>query len=131
MTSKRMSGHKNFNRLRDELCTKSDYSEMLQREHDARERGLTHTVVELAKPRAAWGTTQQQIADAWDSTQANVSQIEHTRDIYLSTLRSYVEALGGRLAISAVFPEETINLTPAPEPPVSRDDASADEALTG
>ncbi len=68
MTSKRMSGHKNFNRLRDELRTKSAYSEMLQREHDARERGLTHTVVVLTKPRAARGTTQQQIADAWDST---------------------------------------------------------------
>jgi hypothetical protein len=35
------------------------------------------------------------MAEAWDVTQASVSQIEQTPDIYLSTLRNYVAALGG------------------------------------
>ena len=52
----------------------------------------------------------QQIAEAWDVTQANVSQIEHTPDVYLSTLRNYVAALGGCLEINAVFPDQTVRL---------------------
>lgn len=125
-----MSGHKNFNRLRDELRAKPEYREMLQREHDARERQIVDAVVALTKLREARGATQQQIADAWGSSQANVSQIEHTTDIYLSTLRSYVEALGGRLEIRAVFPDETINLMPGAEQPRSQDEALVRKAAT-
>jgi hypothetical protein len=78
------------------------------------ERRLTEAIIQLTALREARGTTQQQIADAWDVSQANISQIEHTPDIYLSTLRNYVAALGGRLEIVAVFPDETIRLVPVP-----------------
>jgi hypothetical protein len=105
-----VSGHKNFNRLRGKLREQPAYREMLQQEHDARQRGLLDAVVTLARLREARGATQQQIADAWGSTQSNVSQIERTPDIYLSTLRSYIEALGGRLEICAIFPDETVSL---------------------
>lgn len=76
-----------------------------------RERELTEAIIQLTALREARGATQQQIADAWDATQANVSQIEHTPDIYVSTLRKYVEALGGTLEIRAVFPDESITLS--------------------
>src|SRR5579872_6853553 len=109
-----MSGHTNFNRLRKKLREQPAYQEMLEQEHDARQRGLLDAVATLTRLREARGATQQQIADAWGSTQANVSQIEHTPDIYLSTLRSYVEALGGHLEIRAVFSDESINLLDAP-----------------
>ena len=46
-------------------------------------------------------------------------------------LRRYVEALGGRLDIAAVFPDERISLLPALEGSTSHDDAPAGEALTG
>jgi len=36
--------------------------------------------------------------------------VERGQDVYLSTLRSYVEALGGRLELTAVFPDQTITL---------------------
>ena len=126
-----MSGNKRFNRLRDELRAKPTYQEGLQREHDVRQRRLMDAVGMLTSLREARGATQQQIADAWDSTQANVSQIEHTPDTHLSTLRSYVEALGGRLDISAVFPDERISLLSALEGATSHDDTPADQALTG
>lgn len=49
-------------------------------------------------------------------TQANLSRIEHQDDLYLSTLRGYVEALGGRLELRAVFPDQTVDLrTPEAE----------------
>jgi hypothetical protein len=40
--------------------------------------------------------------------QASVSKIESATDMYLSTLRRYIEALGGELVISAKFPEGTV-----------------------
>ncbi len=124
-----MSGHKNFNRLRDELRVKPVYREMLQQEYDSSTRRFLEAIVLLTKLREVRGATQQQIADAWGSTQANVSQIEHTPDIYLSTLRGYVEALGGRFDISAIFPDETINLTPLKESPHVEDEPQVPEAL--
>ncbi len=39
-----------------------------------------------------------------------MSQIERTKDIYLSTLRKYIAALGGQLEIRAVFPDGVITL---------------------
>ena len=42
--------------------------------------------------------------------ESNVSRVERGQDVYLSTLRSYVEALGGRLELTAVFPDQTITL---------------------
>jgi hypothetical protein len=40
------------------------------------------------------------------TTQPNVSRIERGGEMELSTLRTYVEALGGRLRISAVFDDQ-------------------------
>lgn len=77
------------------------------------QRRLTDAIVELTRLREARGATQQQIADAWEVTQANISKIEHTPDIFLSTLTRYVEALGGHVEINAVFPDQTIPLLAA------------------
>jgi DNA-binding Xre family transcriptional regulator len=68
-------------------------------------------VVKLAELRQARQATQRELADALEMTQANVSRIEHEDDIYLSTLRRYVEALGGQLEVHAVFPDETVKVT--------------------
>lgn len=66
-----------------------------------------HTLTEL---RQARGATQEALASAWETSQDNVSRVEHERDEYLSTLRTYIEALGGRLELLAVFPDQTIKL---------------------
>lgn len=65
----------------------------------------------LAAAREERNVTQQELAGALGVSQANVSRIERGGDFYLSTLRRYVEALGGRLEIAAVFPEKTVRLT--------------------
>ena len=102
-----MSGRHNFRKLQAQID-----ADPARRARVQRERELTEAIIQLTALREARGATQKQIADAWEATQANVSQIEHTPDIYVSTLRKYVEALGGRLEISAVFPDEAISLTP-------------------
>ncbi|MCX6616232.1 MAG: XRE family transcriptional regulator [Acidobacteria bacterium] len=64
----------------------------------------------LHKLRAARQLTQQQIAQTLDMTQAAVSQLEKRTDMYLSTLENFVEAMGGRLELYAVFPDGKVRL---------------------
>jgi transcriptional regulator with XRE-family HTH domain len=48
--------------------------------------------------------TQEEVAKLLDVTQAFVSKFERREDVLLSTLYSYVEALGGELEIRARLP---------------------------
>jgi hypothetical protein len=52
-------------------------------------------------------------------SQASVSKIERRDDLYLSTLRGFVEALGGRLELAAVFPEGRIAISGPRKAPTS------------
>ena len=54
--------------------------------------------------RKAHALTQEQVARALDVKQVNVSQLEKRSDFLLSTLRSYIEAMGGTLELVAHFP---------------------------
>ena len=66
----------------------------------------THARVDalgLARIRAERQVTQVELAARLDRSQGNVSELERRTDVYLSTLREYVEALGGELEVSAVF----------------------------
>lgn len=60
-------------------------------------------VVELAQLREAADVTQVQLAERLGRNQSTVSRIERQDDLYLSTLREYVEALGGQLDLVARF----------------------------
>lgn len=71
-------------------------------------------VLALAELRSQRGVTQHEVAGALAVSQANVSRIEHEDDVYLSTLRRYVAALGGELEINAVFPDRTVALVTTP-----------------
>jgi transcriptional regulator with XRE-family HTH domain len=65
----------------------------------------------LADLRDRKGFSQETLAAALAVSQANVSRIEHEDDVYLSTLRRYVEAMGGELEITARFGDEIESLT--------------------
>ena len=49
-------------------------------------------------------TTQLSLAEAMDIGQTALSHLEHRNDILLSSMVSYVKALGGCLHIAATFP---------------------------
>lgn len=55
--------------------------------------------------RRARELSQERMAEILDTQQANISQIERRTDMYISTLRSYIEAMGGQLLIIAHFQE--------------------------
>jgi DNA-binding XRE family transcriptional regulator len=65
----------------------------------------------LDEVRKARQMTQAKLAEALGVNQGEVSKIEHRTDIYLSTLADYVEALGGKLEIRAVFPDREMRIT--------------------
>jgi len=65
----------------------------------------------LEEIRKARQMTQAKLADALGVNQGGVSKIEHRTDIYLSTLAGYVEALGGKLEIRAIFPDREMRIT--------------------
>lgn len=65
----------------------------------------------LAAIRSSVGLTQVEVASRLDIAQGNVSQLERREDLLVSTLRQYVEALGGSLELAAVFPERRYVIT--------------------
>lgn len=66
--------------------------------------------IALSEMRKARSLTQNAIAVQLHIDQGAVSRLEKRTDMYLSTLRSYVEATGGRLEVRAVYADETIDL---------------------
>src|SRR6266404_6200569 len=58
------------------------------------------------------GKRQTEVADIMKKTQGELSKVEHRRDLLLSTLREYIEALGGQLEIRAVFDDRSIIVNP-------------------
>lgn len=59
----------------------------------------------LDELRGARQLTQADMAEMLDVPQSSISRIEQRADMYLSTLRNYVHAVGGELRIQAVFPD--------------------------
>jgi len=75
------------------------------------EREMNRIEASLAQLRQARELTQVQLARALSVPQSTISKMEHRADLYLSTLRSYIEAMGGNLEIRAVFPDMEIVVT--------------------
>ena len=57
----------------------------------------------LAALRQALGLTQMELAKRLDVTQGNVAQIEKRGDLLISTLASYLHAVGGDVRIVVQF----------------------------
>ncbi len=65
----------------------------------------------LRQLRQARERSQAAVAEKLHIKQAAVSKLERRTDMYLSTLRGYIEAMGGELEIIARFPGQTVRIT--------------------
>ena len=65
----------------------------------------------LHELRRALAMTQKDMAEKLSVKQPAISKLEHREDVYLSSLRSYIEAVGGKLKIVAEFPEGEVAIT--------------------
>jgi DNA-binding XRE family transcriptional regulator len=77
---------------------------------EARKRQLL-TEMPLHELRRARQLSQEQLAEELGASQPEISKIEHRTDMYVSTLRRFVEAMGGKLEIIAQFPDGTVRIT--------------------
>jgi DNA-binding XRE family transcriptional regulator len=92
-----------FSELRDKMSPES------------RARAAAWAKEELAKMplnqlRNAREMTQTRLAEILNVDQGSISKLEKRTDVYLSTLRSYVEAMGGTLEVRAVFPDGEVKI---------------------
>ena len=71
---------------------------------EARFQELKQEVESLRELRHIAGKAQEDIATALNIKQPSVSKLEKQADMYLSTLRGYVEAIGGKLELTVKLP---------------------------
>jgi transcriptional regulator with XRE-family HTH domain len=64
----------------------------------------------LHELRKAQQLSQASLAKALNINQAAVSKMERRTDMYISTLRDYIRAMGGELEIIATFPDGQVKI---------------------
>jgi transcriptional regulator with XRE-family HTH domain len=92
---------------------------------EARAAALIAEEMSLRDLRQALTLTQERMAETLGIGQDGVSRLEKRSDLLLSTLRTYIEAMGGQLSLIAEFPDRepvtlsglaTIETAPRPTP---------------
>jgi DNA-binding XRE family transcriptional regulator len=71
---------------------------------DMQYREMKQEIEGLRELREIAGKAQLDVAAALHIKQPSVSKIEKQTDMYLSTLRSYIEAIGGKLELTVKLP---------------------------
>lgn len=94
---------KNFQLLRETMSTEA------QARSHAKAAALK-AELPLAELRMARHFSQEQLAAELSVKQPAVAKIEKKTDMYISTLRRFIEAMGGQLEIRAHFPEGDVRI---------------------
>ena len=99
-----MSGRRPFSELTRDLTPE-------RRQRIDEMKGELLAEMPLHELRRALALTQRDLARILNVNQPAVSKIEQRADVYISSLRSYIEAAGGKLKIIAEFPEGEVAIT--------------------
>lgn len=98
-----MSGHRSFNKLKDSMSEKS-------KKRVEKKNKILRQEMALAEVRKAMALTQTDLAESLHIKQAALARLENRTDMYISSLRKYIAALGGELDIVARFPEGDVHI---------------------
>jgi len=90
-----------FSTLRDAVVAREGAAERL-----AELRVETLEEIRLYELRHGEAVSQAELAGRLDVTQGAISKLENSDDVRVSTLRQYLEALGARLELVAVFDDD-------------------------
>ena len=104
---------------------RSHLSAKRQKKIESRAAALIAEEMSLQELRKAHALAQQRVAEKLGIGQDGVSRLEKRSDVLISTLRGYVEAMGGELSLIAEFPGRTsivLSGLATMEPATSRDD---------
>jgi DNA-binding XRE family transcriptional regulator len=72
---------------------------------EIRTQELKAEYLALQELRQLLGLTQAEVAQKLGMPQSNISRLEKSSDMLISTLRGYVEAVGGKLEIAIEMPD--------------------------
>ncbi len=98
-----MTGHTPFSTLRARMT--------LEARATAQEKSQTlETEMALADLRRLLDLTQESLAATLHINQASVAKMEKRTDMYVGTLRRFIQAMGGELDIIARFPDRSIKI---------------------
>jgi len=83
---------------------------------EAQARADARTKVMLAEMplhelRQARGLSQKMLAEVLHVQQPSIAKMEKRADMYISTLRSHIEAMGGQLDVIARFPDGVVKIS--------------------
>ncbi len=65
----------------------------------------------LNELRQARGLSQKVLAEVLHVQQPSIAKLEKRTDMYISTLRSHIEAMGGQLEVIARFPDGAVKIS--------------------
>ncbi len=66
--------------------------------------------IRLSELREARGLTQKELAALLNVQQPSIAKMEKRTDMYISTLRSHIKAMGGELEVVARFPDGNVKI---------------------
>lgn len=95
---------KKFSELRDKMTAQSRAAAASKAQRMLDEMPLNEL-------RQARGLSQKVLAEILHVQQPAIAKMEKRADMYLSTLRSHIEAMGGELDIIAKFPEGSVRIS--------------------
>src|SRR6266700_7467718 len=98
-----MAGRHSFAELRARMTPRAQ-------EKAEAEALLLKNEMDLADVRRALKLSQDEIAQTLQIGQGAVAKIEKRADMYVSTLRRFIEAMGGELEIVARFPNHSVKI---------------------
>ena len=99
-----MSGRNDFRELTNSFTPE-------RRERVEARKAELRAAMPLHELRQARAMTQRALGEALRVKQPAVAKLERRTDMYVSNLRAYIEAMGGRLNIIAEFPQGNVSIT--------------------
>lgn len=111
------SWYNSFNRKKkDQPTTKSFLEPKFRMTPEAQARAIAkaaamRTEMPLQEIRQARGLSQKMLAEVLKVNQPAIAKMEKRADVYILTLRSHIEAMGGELEIIARFSEGSVKIT--------------------
>lgn len=85
----------------------------------------------LGEMRRARGMSQEELASLLNVKQPSIAKLEQRTDMYISTLRDHIQALGGELVMFARFPEGDVKISAPREPGADASAAEPESERTG
>jgi len=99
-----MAGHRKWSEVREKMSP-------ARRARNAASTKAMLAELPLQELRRARALTQATLAETLNCGQDEVSKLERRADMLVSTLRRYVEAMGGSLEIVATFPDGKVRIS--------------------